>query len=240
VKTVLLLAGTAEARRLAAECGPEVRLIASLAGVTDAPCDYPCDVRTGGFGGVSGMRAFIEAEHVAAVVDATHPFATVISSNAIAACEHSGTPSIRLVRPAWEPVGDWHGFAGMADAVAALPAGARVLATTGRKETGALESRTDIRIILRSVDPPGALPPHLRSVTARGPFTLESEVASMRKDGITHLLTRNAGGESRARIDAAVALGIALYIVERPVIAAANSVSNVADALDWLRRVLRD
>lgn len=186
------------------------------------------------------MRAFIEDEKVKAVVDATHPFAVTISANACAACDMKKTPLVRLVRPAWEPVGDWCGFADLADAVAALPIGARVLATTGRKEMRVLAERADIRVVLRSVDPPGALPGHIVSLAARGPFTVMSEMALMREYRITHLLTRNAGGESRARIDAAAALGITLHIVERPVIPAANSVSNVADALEWLSDVLRD
>ncbi len=240
MKTALLLGGTAEARALAYAAHPNLPLIASLAGVTGKPLPYPCPVRVGGFGGVGGLSAFIARQGIAAVVDATHPFAVGMSSNAIAACRASGVPLLTLARPAWGPVGDWHGFATLDAAVMALPRQARVLATTGRKETAPLAARSDISVVLRSVDPPSDLPGHIESISARGPFTLASEVATMRDYRITHLLTRNAGGESRVRLDAAAALGLPLHIVERPVGHAANSVSNVADALEWLSRVLRD
>jgi len=241
MKTVLLLAGTAQARALAeAFDHPGARLLASLAGATAAPRAYPCETRTGGFGGVEGLRAYLHRARIAALVDATHPFAARISANAQSACAGQGVPLLVLDRPPWEPVGEWHSFGTLAQAVAALPSGARVLATTGRKDTGAFEARGDLAILLRSVDPPDDPPPHITPLAARGPFALEDEIALMRAHRITHLLTRNAGGESRARLDAAAGLCLPIHMVERPPGSAAEVAHSVADALRWLRRVLGD
>ena len=242
MKTVLLLAGTAEARELAVAFGErDARLVASLAGVTAHPVAYSCETRSGGFGGVEGLRDYLGREGVAAVVDATHPFATGMSANARDACDDAmGVPLLALVRPPWERVGDWHGFATLEQAVAALPQGARVLATTGRKHVGPYLRRSDLSVSLRSVDRPETLPAHIEPITARGPFTLDAETALMRERRITHLLTRNAGGESRARLDAATALGLPIHVVERPLHPAATVVHTVADALRWLDDVLRD
>ena len=52
-------------------------------------------MRIGGFGGVSGLRAY--ATGFEAVVDATHPFAATISAHAAAACP----VLLRLQRPGW-------------------------------------------------------------------------------------------------------------------------------------------
>jgi len=241
VKTVLLLGGTAEARAFAkAFAIPGARLVASLAGMTTRPLAYPCAMRHGGFGGVDGLRAYLRNEAIAALVDATHPFATGMSRNAAQACAGQAVPNIALTRPPWPPVGDWHSFASLRQAVDALPPGARVLATTGRKDIGPYAARPDLAVFLRSVDPPDAVPAHVVPLVARAPFAMASETAGMTRHGITHLVTRNAGGESRARLDAAVALGLPLHIVERPPMPVARTVHSVADALRWLQTVLRD
>lgn len=258
MKTVLLLAGTAEARQLAtAYCAlashevatsgtifqqdaPPVRLIASLAGVTAKPLAYSCETRRGGFDGVGGLHAYLKRERIAAVIDATHPFAVGMSRNAMDACDALGVPLLTLMRQAWEPIGDWHSFATLEKAIAALPLGARVLATTGRKHIDPYIARDDLYVFLRSVDGPDALPAHIVPIAVRGPFTVHAETALMKEHHITHLLTRNAGGESRARLDAAASFGLPIHVVERPPQLAATVVHTVADALHWLDDVLRD
>ena len=84
---VLVLGGTGEARALAAELVDDgVDVVSSLAGRVARPRLPVGEVRIGGFGGVDGLAAYLRAERVAAVVDATHPFAATISAHAIAAC----------------------------------------------------------------------------------------------------------------------------------------------------------
>ena len=74
---VLILGGTSEARRLAARLveAAGVDVTTSLAGRVAAPRLPPGRVRTGGFGGVEGLRS--QLVDYDAVVDATHPFALV-------------------------------------------------------------------------------------------------------------------------------------------------------------------
>ncbi len=241
MRTVLLLAGTAEARALAAAFDrPDARLVASLAGATASPRGYACTMRAGGFGGIAGLRDHMARERIAALVDATHPFAARISANALAASRACAVPHLALVRPPWPVEPHWSCFDSLESAVAAIPPGARVLATTGRAVTAPLVARPDLGILLRSVDPVPDAPPHIRSLPARGPFTVAAETALMREHGVTHLLTRNAGGDSRARLDAASALGVSVHMIERPPSEGANGVRTVADALRWLDGVLRD
>src|SRR5699024_4755966 len=74
--TVLILGGTAEARALAAALDRRgAAFLSSLAGRVSRPRLPVGEVRIGGFGGPDGLAAFLTKRGVAAVVDATHPFA---------------------------------------------------------------------------------------------------------------------------------------------------------------------
>ncbi|MGH3277362.1 MAG: precorrin-6A/cobalt-precorrin-6A reductase, partial [Streptosporangiaceae bacterium] len=122
--TVLILGGTGEARALArclvASGPPGLAVVSSLAGRVSRPALPEGDVRIGGFGGVSGLTAWLVEQEVSVVVDATHPFATTISAHAVAACADARVPLLSLVRPPWTArAGDsWHEVASLAEAAA--------------------------------------------------------------------------------------------------------------------------
>ena len=50
---------------------------------------------------MNGLVAYLRAEKIGAVVDATHPFAAQMSRNAIEACRLAGVPLLGLQRAAW-------------------------------------------------------------------------------------------------------------------------------------------
>jgi precorrin-6A/cobalt-precorrin-6A reductase len=155
--------GTSEASELA-------RLLAahglcatlSYAGRTENPRAQPIPTRVGGFGGVEGLAAYLRAEGITHLVDATHPFAATMSANACAAAQLAGVPLVALTRPAWEPQeGDrWREVATIAQAVDAL-AGAprRVFLALGRQHVEAFAAQPQHRYVLRFVDAPGRRPP---------------------------------------------------------------------------------
>ena len=109
-RRVLILGGTGEARSLATRLAgiQGLQIVTSLAGATRRPVRPPGEVRLGGFGGTMGLAAYLRDTRVDKVVDATHPYATVISAHAVAACAETGVPLLRLERPACalERVGD--------------------------------------------------------------------------------------------------------------------------------------
>lgn len=237
---VLILAGTAEARALAEQLAarPGLRVTASLAGVTSAPAPLAAETRSGGFGGADGLAAWLRAHRIAALVDATHPFAARMAANAASACEATGTPRLKLLRPPWEPVGNWREVPGLAQAAAALPPGARPLLTTGRKELGPFAARPELACLLRVIEPVPDLPAHISQIVARPPFTLEAELALMRRHAVTHLVAKNAGGTGRARLDAAARLGLPILMVERPEPPPGPRAASVEEAVAWLRQAL--
>src|SRR5690606_13261830 len=94
---ILVLGGTLEGWLLAEALWlgrPPV--ITTLAGVTSAPGDLPGEVHRGGFGGAAGLLRFLRERRIAAMVDATHPFAVRISARAAAAAAAAGVPHLRL------------------------------------------------------------------------------------------------------------------------------------------------
>ena len=108
---VLILGGTTEASGLAHLLAddPRFETTLSLAGRTSKPRMQPVRTRIGGFGGGDGLAAWLAQETIEAVVDATHPYADQISSNAVAACGRLAIPLATILRPAWqlEPDDRW-------------------------------------------------------------------------------------------------------------------------------------
>src|SRR6476659_71885 len=91
---VLILGGTAEARMLAERLAgrPDLEVMLSLAGRTAAPARQPVPVRRGGFGGAAGLAGYLVSERIDALFDATHPYASVISANAVTAARQADVP----------------------------------------------------------------------------------------------------------------------------------------------------
>ncbi|MDB2369180.1 cobalt-precorrin-6A reductase [Octadecabacter sp.] len=237
--TLLLLAGTAEARRIAwglVDSG--VRVTASLAGATRHPEPMPVPTRIGGFGGEDGFRAYLSSDEVTAVLDATHPFATRISTRTARICDDMGVPYVQVVRPAWSAqAGDnWTDVDAPDEAAAQLPVGAVVFLATGRQtmaEYGPLEGR---RVLVRVIDPSTAPLPFEQGefVIGRPPFSVRYEEDLFAALGVTHLVVKNAGGEGgRAKLDAARNLGLPVIMVRRPAAAHRAVLNSVEEALTW-------
>ncbi|POF62365.1 cobalt-precorrin-6A reductase [Novacetimonas maltaceti] len=243
---VLVLGGTTEARLLCRRLeAPGTGFVAtlSLAGVTRAPVLPRMEVRIGGFGGVEGLARWLSHNQVEAVIDATHPFAARISANAVAACARTGVALARVQRPAWSagPGDRWTMVADMAAAARAIgPAPRRILLTIGRKDLLAFRDLGTCghAWLVRSVDAPdpALLPAGARTIQARGPFDVAGEEALLRHEGIDLVVTKNSGGAATAaKLEAARALGIAVIMVERPVLPPATVVGDVDHAMAWLR-----
>ncbi|MFI5530946.1 cobalt-precorrin-6A reductase [Kitasatospora sp. NPDC051853] len=238
---VLILGGTTEARELAAALAADtaLRVTSSLAGRVAQPRLPVGEVRIGGFGGPAGLAAWLRAERVDAVIDATHPFAGAISRNAAEAAAEVHTPLLALRRPGWVPVpGDrWHPVGSLAEAAALLPSlGGRVFLTTGRQGLAAFAS-SPLHFLARSVDAPEPpLPASTEVLLDRGPFTLDGERRVLRDHRIDVLVTKDSGGAATApKLTAARELSLPVVIVRRPEPPAGlPTAPDVPSALTWL------
>jgi precorrin-6A/cobalt-precorrin-6A reductase len=233
---ILILGGTGEARALAALLVAKGHAVTtSLAGRTTQPALPAGELRVGKFGGVPGLTGYLATMGFDRLVDATHPYAGLISINAVAAAERSGIPLVRFMRPEWtEPSGaGWRHVADMAAAAAALPSGTSVLVTTGHGGLDVLLGRDDCDFLVRLIEPPETpLPRHARLLLDRPPYDFEGEVALFRREAISHLVTKNSGGaQTIAKLEAARATGATVVMVARPVYPPAVEVGTIEAAL---------
>lgn len=236
----LILGGTTEASQLArAMLGRDA--VFSYAGRTEAPVAQPLPTRIGGFGGVDGLAAYLRAENITAVVDATHPFAAQMSRNAIDACTLSGVPLLALQRPAWTAqAGDiWQNVASIDTAIDALPdAPACVFLAIGKQNLAGFAAKPH-HYLLRLVDRPESPPlPDCTVVLARGPFDVEGDKALLLQHNITHIVAKNAGGAgAAAKLTAARDLGLPVILIDRPDLPERQVMATVEDVMTWLDHI---
>jgi precorrin-6A/cobalt-precorrin-6A reductase len=242
IRKILVLGGTAEARALTQELAgrADLAVTLSLAGRTAEPLPQAVPVRSGGFGGVDGLAAYLRAERIAGLIDATHPYAAVISANAARAAEIAHVPLLALRRAAWKKqAGDtWTEVATIGDAVTALgEAARRVFLTLGRKELAPFAAAPQHVYLVRSVDPvdPPLDVPHASYLTARGPFTEEADRALLEKHRIEIIVAKNSGGAATyGKIAAARALAIPVVMLTRPALPEVATATTVEEVLAWL------
>ncbi|GGF06073.1 precorrin-6A reductase [Aliidongia dinghuensis] len=238
-RRLLILGGTGEAAMLARHLTgrADLDIVSSLAGRVAAPSLPTGAVRVGGFGGVDGLAAYLKAERIDAVVDATHPFAARMSWNAAEACRRVRVPLLTFVRPAWQPQANdrWLPVADIA-AAASLCRG-RVFLTVGRQELAPFAA-VDAWFLIRTIDPPdGPLPTRHALLLARGPFALADEIDLMRVHAIDLVVSKNSGGPATyAKIAAARALGLPVVMVERPARPATDEAGSLEAVVAWLDR----
>jgi len=230
------------AERLATRADLDVTL--SLAGRTASPMAQPVPVRSGGFGGVAGLADYLDRERIDTLIDATHPYASVISANAVAAARRSKVPLVALRRPPWvEITGDrWTAVSDVGAALRALGAEPRrVFVALGRNELAPFAAAPQHHYLIRSVDPvdPPLALPHVTYVTGRGPFKEEDDRALLTAHRIEVVIAKNSGGSATyGKIAAARTLGIGVIILRRPPAPDAPAVETVEDAIAWLDHAL--
>ena len=241
---LLILGGTGEAAALArgamARFGDHIEVTTALAGRTRRPGPIPGHVRIGGFGGAAGLADYLLAQRIDRLIDATHPFATAISTSARLACDKMRVPRLILSRPPWlrHPLDRWIEV-DTVEAAAQIVGrvGRRALLTVGAGEIAAFAPANTVRFLVRMIDPPRAPLPlrFYEIVLGRGPFALNEERHLMQRNAIDVLVCKASGGAvTEAKLAAARELSLPVIMVRRPPAERGLSVDTVEDALDWL------
>jgi precorrin-6A/cobalt-precorrin-6A reductase len=243
---LLILGGAQEGRRLAAELARRGRVdfISSVAGRVASQSEVAGTVRSGGFGGVAGLIGYLERHQIRAVVNATHPFAEVMSEHARTACAATGVPLLRFTRPGWrEQAGDrWLRVPDVQRAAAGIAAESlgpvgHVLLTIGRSGVGAFAALSGPEFLIRAIEAPtGPVPPRGRLLLERGPFTVAGELSLLRRHDIDLIVTKDSGGtQTEAKLRAARELGLPVLMIDRRPAPDETRTFELASALDWVR-----
>lgn len=178
------------------------------------------------------MEEFLRNEGYEIVVDATHPYARVVTENIRSAVKTQSPIYLRLEREisetpeAEDPAVSIRYFESNADCAKALEnTEGNILLTTGSKElatycaSGRLHDRLYVRIL------PGRESLELcmeqgikgRQILAlQGPFSTEMNAAILKQYDIRHMVTKNSGrtGGYQEKLEAAKMLGIPVYVIQ--------------------------
>jgi precorrin-6A/cobalt-precorrin-6A reductase len=246
MRHILILGGTAEARQLASRLSQrhDLAITLSLAGRTAAPAEQSVPVRIGGFGGTDGLAGYLKAQRIDLLIDATHPYAAVMSAHAAEAAARGNVRLLALRRQPWTAVaGDrWEEVDTIEDAVLALgDAPRRAFLTVGRRDIVAFAAAPQHGYLIRSVDPidPPLRVPSATYVTTRGPFSETDDRALMTAHHIDVVVAKNSGGDATyGKMAAARSLVIGVIMLRRPVLPAVTAVETVQDAVEWLDHAL--
>jgi precorrin-6A/cobalt-precorrin-6A reductase len=243
-RRLLILGGTAEAGALAraalARFGNDLAITTSLAGRTERPGPLPGEVRIGGFGGAANLAAYLRERQTDRLIDATHPFATRISTEARLACEMAGVPRLLLLRPPWPRhlLDRWIEVDSIDDAAGIVSrVGRRAFLTVGRTEIAPFAAASGVRFLVRLIDRPREpLPLRFHEIVlGKGPFTLAAERHLLERHAIDVVVCKASGGSAtEAKIAAARELSLPVIIVRRPPPEPGEAVDTIAAALDWL------
>ena len=251
---LLILGGTREAYQLAENLDAKlphekINFISSLAGTTKKPNIPEGKFRTGGFGGLAGLKNFLVKEKISLIVDATHPFAENISKNALLASLELGLPFLVLNRPPWvkHSTDQWIEVSSVKNAVkylknvekktGSLYSTGSIFLTTGNKELWLFQNFLNYHFLVRTVEEPELVSEWHQAtfLKDRGPYTLENEIKLLKNHNISMLVAKNSGGISTyAKIEAARYFKIPVLMVRRPEMITAKSCQTVNEAVDWV------
>lgn len=220
---LLILGGTSEGIELAKQdYGPEMHVTYSIAGLVRTP-RLACDVIAGGFKKHGGLTSYLKSNDIAAVLDATHPYAVNISSQARKSAEGLSIPYWRFERPPWQKQdGDaWFEFEEINELVGSISNFKNVLLTAGQFEKKTLDRLTlnlgQKQYLRTLIQPELDIPDTTTWIQGIGPFDLESELSLLRRYDIDALVTKNSGGSATAaKLQAARIEGLPVFILNRP------------------------
>ncbi len=164
-------------------------------------------------------------------VDATHPYAVLVTENIRRAAEAEGVELLRLTRTSDELPDASDGSIMIADSAEeaarmARSNGGNVLLTTGSKELHVYADLLDPQLLFPRVLPLAsslevcekACIPHRNIIAAQGPFSEEFNKALVGEFGIDILITKESGkaGGFGEKIRAAKKCGIPVIVIARP------------------------
>ena len=172
------------------------------------------------------MRAFLQEHKPACVIDATHPYATIVTATVQKACALEKTKYLRLLRPVGE-AGDYIIAKDFSEAVELLNnLEGNIFLTTGSKNlkdfTGVenYKERIALRVLpmessLQSALELGYKPANI--VCMQGPFSKELNVATLKKFNSKFMVTKDSGevGGFLEKVTAAQEAGAKLVVIGR-------------------------
>lgn len=254
---ILLLGGTSEgtsiAQKLYEAQKPIVLSTATEYGERIARQGYQGDIIHGKLD-LAALKAFCQLREIKRIVDATHPYAKIVSENAILVSRELNISYYRYERPesevhkaAEEKVEDiiFCDSYSVAGQWVNVHEG-NILVTTGSKEIEKLtevienKERIFVRLLpvseqLLKMEALGFLPNQMMAL--QGPFSVEMNVAMLNKIKAKFLITKESGaaGKTDEKIEAAIRCGVQVIVIRRPIMAYPNIFESIEQLIEQIR-----
>jgi precorrin-2 dehydrogenase/sirohydrochlorin ferrochelatase/precorrin-6A/cobalt-precorrin-6A reductase len=173
------------------------------------------------------MEALMETHSFSYVVDATHPYAALVSENIRHAAERCGIPYRRVLRPGQTAEGVISVPSAQAAAQWLAEQEGNIFLTTGSKDLYAYSAipnykeRLWVRVLPSAESLQLALEqgiPAAHIICMQGPFSQEMNTATLRQINAKYMVTKDSGkvGGFTEKIAAAREAGAQLLVISRP------------------------
>lgn len=252
---ILLLGGTSETAPIAGELLRRgCRVLVSMA--TDNPLEIPPHPemeRRSGRLDAEGLLNLIRLNGVRLLFDATHPYASAVHETARTAADRAEVPYIRFERGGaaidYQKAVRTENHETAAEY--AFSFGSPVLLMTGSRNLAPYVKKskeTGIPLVARVLPHPESVEACKKSglspenvIFGRGPFSVEENLAAIRKFKIGVIVTKESGGSGGVaeKIEAARQASCHVVIVERPPSSAQNLFHGMDDAVNAALKALK-
>jgi precorrin-6A/cobalt-precorrin-6A reductase len=250
-KTILIIAGTGDARQIIEELQGMHHLwihatVATAFG-KELLQSYPNITIHSGRRDGRELAELIQQVKAVALIDASHPFAEEVSRNAMNACKHTGIPYLRYEREKTADTGEAiirvAGFSEAAEQVAAMKG--NILLTTGSNHLEVFvetipdyRTRLYVRVLPESrvLEKCEALGLTARNIIAfKGPFTEAMNMEIYKYCKATVVVTKDSGeaGGNGAKISAAAKLMIPMILITRPCLDYGSKVLSIQEIIEF-------
>jgi len=198
----------------------------------------------------TGLVKLITMNNINIVVDASHPYAVHVSENAMLACQTTGIRYLRYERSS-VPMPEYEGLHVVFNYDEAIQVAASlgkvIFLTTGSRNLKLFKDATclkDHSLIARVLPEPSVLQECLdlgftpkNIVAVQGPFSHDLNVALFKEFKAEVIVTKNSGqvGGSDTKVTAAMALGLPLVIIDRPIIKYTQIVYVIDDVIKFIK-----
>lgn len=201
--------------------------------------DFSGQIRYGGFSrrgvdGVAGLRQFCQQQRIELLIDATHPYAEIISNHAAQAAQLAHLDCWRYQRAAWHAADfpEWHDYQTWGDLQPQLQLYSKVFFSIGLSALRFIEHKPAAQQWFIRAAQPFKAPPGVTSISAIGPFSYQDEWQLLNDYRIEALVCKNSGGKGVIeKLHAARALGIPLWVQQRPQLPKVNKVFDEVDKI---------
>ncbi len=178
-------------------------------------------IRSGGFEGIASLNQYLISNQIELILDISHPYANIISNNAVKSSSETNIPVWQYRRPAWQPTGKdhWVEETGITEVITSIVTFKNPFFTIGASALKYANQIPEhqywtIRCLTQAHHQQW---PRIKILENKGPFQLDDEIRLFKKNNFDVLISKNSGSQSvYAKILAARKMQCPVVMLARP------------------------